>query len=250
MSTYYQITPTKKIKSSSNYIDLFLDFSIHSVWDVYASQLARSLKIVHPKHLHKPRFVFDELKYFFLTKSSSQVTICLFEHIPSKHLKVFKDDKDLVKEIIYRIKSDDAFNLLNVYEKSANWSTKLYLWQFITLLHYFKAESPTIELIETTIDVKSKVLPEGSIPNKKSSSRWTHLVSRFLRDAEEDKLKNLWLEKFGDETMASPNWFGYPNPIYDAMVLNRKRKSCEIKFICEEEWVRHLNVEKVFDSAG
>ena len=138
--------------------------------------------------------------------------------------------------------------IIKFYTEAQNLNTKLHLWQFITLAHYFKNEFPTVELVETTLDVKSLVLPEGSMPQMKSASRWPQLVSRFLRDADSNETTNPWLKEFGYDKMAAASWHG--QPIYDAMVYDKKRTSCKIRFLSEKKWISHLRLGEKFESAG
>lgn len=247
MSSFYSVAATNQSKSTSNYIDYFLNNSINSIWDIYASELARRTKAVERKHLNKPSVVMEKLKQHFSSQSASQVARLMFKNIPGGSLMVLKNEKELVRKIISQLESDEN-NLIALYADTADSQTRCYLWQFITLLNYLKNESQTIELVETTLEVKSLVVPEGAMPNMKSSIRWPQLISRFLRDAEIDEQKNPWLKEFGYDTLASPNWNGHP--IYDVKVYNRTRKSCSIDFVCECDWLNHLTIGKSFSSAG
>jgi hypothetical protein len=247
MSTYYRITPTHQEPSTANSIAYCLESAVSSVWDVYAAEVGRKLACVDRKHLNKPSIVFDKLNALFAPLPPLEVAQHLFEHIPGRHLVVFKNDAALLERIRRGLRSGEC-DLAQLYTASTDWETKLYLWQFISLVRRFKAEFPPIKLVETTLEVKSKVLPEGGMPNGKSSARWPQLISRFLRDAEADAAENPWLQRFGYGAMADPKWFGHP--VYDAVLFDRKRTSCTLRFVCEPEWVSHLEIGTAFESAG
>ena len=247
MSTYYLVTATHQAPSSANSIDDCLERGISSVYDTYAAELACKLQLVERKHLNKPVVVFTALSDRFAEMPVNAVAIELFEGIPAKYLTVFKNDAPLVKSIVADLKKGSC-DLHHVYAETTDWQTKLYLWQFITLLHRFKPEFAPIQLIETTLEVKSKVLPEGQMPATKTSVRWPQLVSRFLRDVVHDETKNPWLMHYGYDALASPRWDGHP--IYDVWMENRKRTTCTLRFVCEPEWVSHLVIGQPFPSAG
>ena len=247
MSTYYLVTATHQAPSSANSIDECLERGISSVYDTYAAELARKLQLVERKHLNKPVVVFTALCDHFAEMPVNAVAVHLFEGIPAKYLTVFKHDPQMVQSIVAGLKKGNC-HLHDVYAETTDWHTKLHLWQFISLLHRFKPEFAPIQLIETTLEVKSKVFPEGQMPATKTSVRWPQLVSRFMRDVVHDETKNPWLRQFGYEVLALPLWDGHP--IYDVWMENRKRTTCTLRFVCEPEWVSHLVLGQQFPSAG
>jgi hypothetical protein len=247
MSTFYLVTATHQTSSSANSIGECLERGISSVYDTYAAELARKLQLVERKHLNKPVVVFTALCDHFAEMPVNAVAVHLFEGIPAKYLAVFKNESRLVKSIVADLKAD-ACDLPDVYRRTTDWQTKLYLWQFMALLQRFKPEFAPIQLIETTLEVKSKVFPEGQMPATKTSVRWPQLVSRFMRDVVHDESKNPWLRQFGYAVLASPEWNGHP--IYDVWMENRKRTTCTLRFVCEPEWVSHLDIGRTYPSAG
>jgi|GEM_PF-6314484 len=243
MSRFYDITVLSKDNSTDLHLEELLAPRIKHVWAAHLYRLALALD---PKlRPLKGMDVLNALKERFAALGAKATGAHIYSTLQSPYGFIFKKEKKLVAQVLARIKSGQ-FNMEDLLVKD-DASIEHSFWVCQNLCAYFHPEFPGLSRVRTTLQITSRVLPEGALPsNYVQIERLPQFASRILRD--KDGPENPWIAAYGLDAMAKATWKG--ENIDLAFVERVDTKRCRLIILCGPSWVAHLAVGDAFSSAG